>query len=247
MRKTLPIIAIISVIALSGCNAFRRISEVGEPPKMTEIENPVEQEDYKPVSMPMPPAQVANISRNSLWRTGSKGFFKDQRASRVGDILTVQVTIADKALLSNKSDQSRSDSDNTDVSAFGGLEGNLSDVLPEAVDPTNLIDTSTSRSISGDGSIDRNETIELTVAAVITQILPNGNLVFAGRQEIRVNYELRELLVTGMVRREDISSENSVESDKIAELRLSYGGKGTISDVQQPRYGRQLLDVIMPF
>ncbi|MCP4394158.1 MAG: flagellar basal body L-ring protein FlgH [Alphaproteobacteria bacterium] len=243
----LKMTVIVSVITLSGCNALRRISEIGEPPKLSKIENPVEKHDYKPVSMPMPTAHPVNVSSNSLWRHGARGFFKDQRASRVGDILTVKVTIADKALLKNKSEQTREDKDEADITAFLGLQENLKDILPEAVDPTNLLDTETSREISGDGSIDRNETIDITVAAIITQILPNGNLVVAGRQEVRVNYELRQLLVTGIVRREDISSANTVESDKIAELRVSYGGKGTISDVQQPRYGRQLLDVVMPF
>lgn len=247
IKSILHIVLVLSVIALSGCNALRRVSEIGEPPKLSSIENPVEKEAYRPVSMPMPTPKPAVASANSLWRPGARGFFKDQRASRVGDILTVRVTIADKALLKNKSEQTREDKDESDLTAFGGLQASIDAVLPEAVDPTRLLDTETSREISGDGSINRNETIDITVAAIITQILPNGNLVIEGRQEVRVNYELRQLLVTGIVRREDITSANTVPSDKIAELRVSYGGRGTISDVQQPRYGRQLIDVILPF
>lgn len=250
--QSLPLVKCMIVgtllVSLSGCNALSRLSEVGRPPEMTKIENPVEKQGYRPISMPMPDPVTAAPQANSLWRPGSRGFFKDQRAARVGDILTVKITIDDEALMENSTEQKRgSDSDSVGVSALGGLEGNLRDILPEAVDPANLIDITSSRNIAGEGSIDRKEEINLTMAAVVVQILPNGNLVIQGQQETRVNFEMRQLLVTGIIRREDISSQNTIASDKIAELRIAYGGKGTISDVQQPRYGRQVLDILMPF
>ena len=170
------------------------------------------------------------------------------RASKVGDIITVKVSAKDNALMENETEQNRDD--NKDTMGIGGMfgyEDYLDRVLPDAVKPSALVDITSNREISGDGKIDRKEKIEMTMAAIVTQVLPNNNLVIEGTQEIRVNYELRQLTVRGIIRRADISSDNTIESSKIAELRVSYGGKGVISDVQQPRYGRQILDIIAPF
>lgn len=235
-------------LSASGCSYFGRLADVGKAPELSKIENPTKQKDYQPVDMPMPDPQPVYVNSNSLWRPGSKGFFKDQRASQVGDILTVQVVISDKALLENKSEQKRGDDkDSVSIGALAGLEKYAGKILPNGVDVSNLFSISSSRDISGDGTIDRNEKIDVTMAAVVTQVLPNGNLVISGKQEVRVNYEMRQLHMTGIIRREDISVLNTIKSEKIAELRVAYGGKGTISDVQQPRIGRQVLDIISPF
>ena len=235
-------------VCVSGCAYFGRLADVGKEPEFTQIENPVKKKDYKPVDMPMPEPQTPYVNANSLWRPGSKGFFKDQRASQVGDILTVRVVVADKALLENKSEQKRdNDSDSVSIGALAGLEKYAGKILPDGVDVSNLFNITSNREITGDGSIDRNEKIDVTMAAIVTQVLPNGNLVISGKQEVRVNYEMRQLHMTGIIRREDISTLNTIKSDKIAELRVAYGGKGTISDVQQPRYGRQILDILSPF
>ena len=244
--KICTLFAIINMVA--GCNFLSRLAEVGEEPELSTIENPVEKKDYKPVSMPMPKPIVATPNSNSLWRSGSRGFFKDQRASQIGDIITVKVKIKDEASLDNKSEQKRgNNSDSVKINSLAGLETKFDQILPDSVNPANLIDLSSSRTMVGDGTIDREEDIEVTMAAVITQVLPNGNLVIKGTQEVRVNYELRELVISGIIRRSDIKSDNTIESSKIAELRVAYGGRGTISDVQQPRYGSQVLDVFMPF
>ncbi len=235
-------------LSITACGRLNRLSEIGEGPQLSKIENPVEQQNYKPITMPMPTPVSQNQNANSLWRTGARGFFKDQRASKIGDIVTIQVAINDKAELDNKSEQKRdNDSDTVSINALAGIESNFNKVLPEAVNPSNLIDLNTSREIIGEGKIDREEEIELTMAAIVTQILPNGNLVIQGSQEIRVNFELRQLTVSGIIRRADIKSDNTIDSSKIAELRMAYGGKGTMSDVQKPRYGREVLDIIMPF
>lgn len=242
--------ALITVIVLnaSGCAYFGRLADVGKTPEFSKIQNPTKEKGYTPVDMPMPDPQTPYVNANSLWRPGSKGFFKDQRASQVGDILTVQVVISDKALLENKSEQKRgNDKDSVSIGALAGLEKYAGKILPSGVDVSNLFNITSNRDITGDGSIDRNEKIDVTMAAVVTQILPNGNLVISGKQEVRVNYEMRQLHMTGIIRREDISTLNTIKSEKIAELRVAYGGKGTISDVQQPRYGRQVLDIISPF
>ncbi len=234
--------------SLSGCGMWSRLQGVGEEPPLAPIENPVEAKGYQPVSMPMPEVQEASAGANSLWAPGSRGFFKDQRASKVGDILTVKVSAKDNAIMENETEQNRDDNkDSMGVGALAGLESHFGDYLPDAVTPSALLDINSNREISGDGKIDRKEKIDMTMAAIVTQVLPNGNLVIEGTQEIRVNYELRQLSVRGVIRRMDIRSDNTIESSKIAELRVSYGGKGVISDVQQPRYGRQILDIIAPF
>ena len=234
--------------SLSGCGMWSRLQQVGQEPPLTPIVNPVEAKDYEPVSMPMPKTVEAKNNPNSLWKTGSSGFFKDQRASKVGDIITVKVSAKDNALMENEMEQNRDDNkDSMGIGALAGYESYLKDYLPDAVEPSAMLDINSNREISADGKVDRQEKIDMTMAAVVTQVLPNGNLVIEGTQEIRVSYEVRRLLVRGIIRRADISSDNTIESSKIAELRVSYGGQGVVSDVQQPRYGRQVLDIIAPF
>jgi flagellar L-ring protein precursor FlgH len=233
---------------LSGCgDVVARLADVGKEPAMTQIQNPVHSPNYHPVSLPMPQAAVPTPNPNSLWRPGARGFFKDQRASRVGDILTVNISIADSAVLDNTTSRARDNSENSAANALLGFEQHLSSILPKAVDNTNLVDLTSTSSSKGTGSVDRKETINLKVAAVITQRLPNGNLVLAGRQEVRVNFEVRQLQIMGVIRPEDIKADNTISYEKIAEARISYGGKGQITDVQQPRYGQQIYDILWPF
>ena len=234
--------------SLGACgNTISRLSEVGDGPKMTEIVNPMARPDYKPVSLPMPAPKVAEDNPNSLWRAGAKAFFKDFRAKDIGDVVTVKLILDDSANFENTTERSRDDSEDTSVSSLLGLEAEFAKVLPEAIDPTSLLSFENEHETEGDGSIDRSETISLTFAAVVTQILPNGSLVIVGRQEIRVNAELRELMVTGVIRPSDIDSDNSITHDKIAEMRVAYGGRGTLSQLQQPRWGTQIWDIIFPF
>jgi len=243
-------LAALSLMAASvaGCNVLTRMSEVGgEGPKLSTIVNPMARPDYKPVSLPMPAPQVAEDNPNSLWRAGAKAFFKDHRAKDIGDVVTVKLALADSAKLENKTERDRDDSEATRVTTLLGLEAEFAKKLPQAVNPASLIDFANRHSTSGDGEIDRKETISLTFAAVVTQILPNGSLVIVGRQEIRVNAELRELLVTGVVRPSDIESDNTITHEKIAEMRVAYGGRGTLSQIQQPRWGTQIWDIIFPF
>ncbi len=250
MNKNLSrgIMALMMATSLSGCGMWSRLQQVGQEPPLTPIENPVEAKGYEPISMPMPKVNEAKGGVNSLWSPGAKGFFKDQRASKVGDIITVKVSAKDNALMENEMEQNRDDnSDSMGIGALFGYESYLDKAFPGAVDNTNLINIDSNREISGDGKIDRQENIEMTMAAVVTQVLPNGNLVIEGTQEIRVSYEVRQLTVKGIIRRADITSDNTIESSKIAELRVSYGGQGVITDVQQPRYGRQILDIVAPF
>jgi flagellar L-ring protein precursor FlgH len=128
-----------------------------------------------------------------------------------------------------------------------GLETQMTKVLPDGTKAEALVNLDSNSSSTGSGSIRRSEQLVTNVAAVVTQVLPNGNLVVEGKQEIRVNFEVRELIVAGVVRPEDIEADNTIDSSKIAQARIAYGGRGQISDVQQPRYGQQVMDILLPF
>jgi flagellar L-ring protein precursor FlgH len=237
-----------AAISLSACNMIERLSEVGGPPKTSRIEDPTHEPGYTPVSMPMPAALAPSAGPNSLWRPGARDFLKDQRASEVGDIITVQVSQADTATLNNntKSVSANSDAANSDF-VFLGLENSLHKVLPSSVSPSNLFNFGSTSTVNGTGSLTRNETVTINIAAMVTQKLPNGNLVISGSQELRVNSELRQISVKGIIRPQDIASGNTINSDQIAEARIVYGGRGTLSDAQSARWGQQLWDTISPF
>lgn len=236
-----------TILALTGCNAFDRISNIGDTPKLSSIEDPTHQPGYIPVRMPMPPPSLAENQPNSLWQTGGRAFFRDQRASRVGDILTIVVTINDQAQMTNQTTRSRNDTNAANMTNFFGLESQLHNILPSSVSPASLVNTVSTTNNNGQGTIARQEQVDLRVAATIIQILPNGNLVIQGKQQVDVNYDQRQLTVSGIVRPQDISSSNTVSYDQIAEARIGYGGKGITDDVQQPRYADQLYDILMPF
>jgi flagellar L-ring protein precursor FlgH len=236
----------LALIAVSGggCAAVDRLRLVGEQPPLSTIENPTAQPGYKPVQMPMPAAQPASYNPNSLWRNGSRAFFKDQRAHQVGDILTIKVKITDKAEFENATKRKRTNKEDSGVDNFFGKQ--KLPVMNSAL-PTRIFTADSTGSSEGEGSVNRSEQLQTNVAGVITQVLPNGNMVVEGKQEVRVNFEIRELIVAGIVRPEDIESDNTIDSTKIAQARIAYGGRGQITDVQQPRYGQQVLDVLLPF
>ncbi len=239
--------AAVMVTALSGCNLFSRLSEVGSEPALTSIRNPATLHGNQPIQMPMPAPVEAVHHPNSLWRPGSRAFFKDQRANQVGDILTVNIEIDDSASLNNSTTRSREAGEGAALSAFLGYESLLSDIFPDAVNPDNLVNLDSDSNSSGTGAVQRQEDIKFELAAIVTQVLPNGNLVIGGRQEVRVNYEVRQIQVAGIVRPEDIRSDNTIPYDKVAEARIAYGGRGQLSDLQQPRYGQQIYDILWPF
>lgn len=249
LHKTASHLALAGIICLglSACSAGGRLQNIGQAPALSTIDNPVQQKNYQPVALPMPAPNVQSPADNSLWRAGSRSFFKDQRASTIGDILTVEIDINDNASINNESSRTRDNSESAGMPNLLGVEGNLGNFLPDGVSASSLVDLSSASNHTGSGAITRDETIELKIAALVTQILPNGNMVIQGRQEVRVNFEVRDLLITGVIRPEDIRNDNTISYEKIAEARVSYGGRGQITDVQQPRYGQQLYDIIFPF
>jgi flagellar L-ring protein FlgH len=225
--------------SLSACSAVDRIKNIGEAPKLDAVGNPAGTKIVNEIPKPEPISHVDN----SLWQPGSQSFFHDPRAMHIGDVITVNVTVADTAKLDNTTSRSRTNSEDANLTNFFGLEN----ALPNSMDPASLIKMGSDNSNVGAGSIQRDETINMTLAALVAQVLPNGNLVIDGHQQVRVNNELRDMRLSGIVRREDITQNNTVNLSQIAEARVTYGGQGTMSDVQQPRYGSQLLDIIMPW
>jgi len=247
-RSAWRVAALAATTFLSSCNMLERLSEVGGPPNISRIEDPTQTPNYKPVSLPMPSPIAPTPGANSLWRVGARDFLKDQRANDVGDIITVQVSMADTATLNNNTKAISANSDAANAGfTFFGLENSLHRVLPSTVNPNNLFNFGSNSTVNGTGSLTRNETVTVNVAAVVTQKMPNGNLVITGTQELEVNSELRQISVKGIIRPQDIASNNTILSSQIAEARIVYGGRGTLSDAQSARWGQQLWDDISPF
>jgi flagellar L-ring protein precursor FlgH len=238
------VLAALASALLNGCAALDRIKTIGEQPPLSTVDNPTTRPGYKPVQMPMPASQPAAYNPNSLWRNGSRAFFKDQRAHQIGDILTVKVNITDNANIENETKKNRTMTEDSGITNFFGKP--KVPIMNTPV-PTRIFTADSTTNSDGKGSVDRTENIRTNVAGVVTQVLPNGNLVIEGKQEVRVNFEIRELIVAGIVRPEDIESDNTIDSTKIAQARIAYGGRGQISDIQQNRYGEQLFDVFLPF
>ena len=262
MRKVIGIVALAAL--LPGCASMDALGRMGRAPAMTAAE-PVVMPATQPslgmpslnyaegqggvvigpggvVTTPMVPPP-AGTSSASLFRPGAGSFLGDQRASQDGDILTIRIQIQDKAEVGNTTTRQRAGSESASVASLLGLQK----LLPSSIDPSNLASTDSSSKSSGGGNISRSETINMTMSAIVTGVFPNGNLAIRGRQEVRVNYELRELVVTGIVRPQDISRDNSILHSQIAEARISYGGRGQLSEAQQARWGQQIYDALFPF
>ena len=251
----LPLALPLVIVVISGLAGCANYSENRDPQLSGMVLDDQTMPEIASIRVPQaPPEQTQAPYRAeaaSLWRADAQGFFDDNRASSVGDILTVVIEIDDEAQLQNESERSRSSGNEVGDSTFLGYESQLGNYLPgldaEDLPSGSLIDLSAKSASRGAGSIARNERIRLRVAAMVLQELPGGNLVVAGRQEVRVNNELRELRIAGIIRRVDVDMTNSIPYDRIAEARISYGGKGQLSRVQQPRYGEDALDVILPY
>ncbi len=250
MKKNIRLITALSgVLMLSACaSTLDKLENVGNPPEMTRVEDPTIKPEYRPMSWPTP-APVGEHPKyaNSLWQPGARAFFRDQRAARVGDLLKVRIMIDDKAELDNNTERKRDSQENVGAPDVYGLETLFGSITPGSPDKNSLFDITGTTNNKGEGKLKRKEKIETTVAATVTQVLPNGNFVIEGSQEIRVNYDLREVSVAGVIRPEDIDSDNTIDSTQIAQARINYGGRGQMMDVQQPRWGHQMIDVLSPF
>jgi len=244
-------LAILAALAFAPLAACTTVKEAVHGPNLTPVGYPAalvpQNQEVLPLA-PMRNPEAQPASANTLWRAGANSFFIDQRAARVGDILTVLILIDDSAKTQNTTNASRTSGNKAGVPHLLGLESTvLGRLLPGQFDPANAVETSATTSSTGTGAVTRSEKISLTIAAVVTAVLPNGNMVIQGTQEVKTNNEVRQLTLAGIVRPEDISSSNTIRHTQIAEARIAYGGRGDISTVQKTPAGTALLQRVQPF
>lgn len=237
-------IAIASLIVLSGCG---KLGQVGRAPEFSPLAGTDQFSAMYSANLPEDVAASTPSDASSLWSGETDALFGDRRAARRGDILTVVIEIDDSAEISNSSGRSRNGEQTSGLGQFFGIPQRIDEELPEGASMAEAYETSSSSTFKGSGKVAREEKLTLRVAATVVEELPNGVLRIEGQQEVRVNFEMRELIVTGYVRPIDVSRNNEITYDKIAGARISYGGQGQISDVQQPTWGQQAADIILPF
>lgn len=240
MKKKIVVLGMMCV-GLAGCDPRHLFM----PPKLSPIEDPTAAKDYRPVSIPTPQGtRDTRTTTASLWPTGARGFFKDQRASQVGDLITVLIAVNDNATLSTTTTHSRASAESAQIPQVAGV--NVEGLFKNS-NPADFLNMSSKPSYTGKGDINRSEKVNLRIAALVTQVLSNGNLIVRGTQEIMINNEVRMLEVSGIIRKEDISSDNTVNYDRIAEARIAYTGRGDVAKTQRARLGFHLLDSLSPF
>lgn len=242
IKKTLIFCSLTAILPSCG-----KLDHIGQPPSLSPQDQSVERQAMIYSGLPTRTADMANYRKASLWSGDQSSLFGDRRAFTKGDILTVMIEIDDQAEISNTTSRSRSSQENLGMPQLFGFPQRRNKGLPDGTSLDTAVDLDSSSTSQGNGSVRRNEKLTLRIAATVVDVLPNGVLRIEGTQEVRVNFELRELFVSGFVRRADITRQNEITYDKMASARISYGGRGQISDVQQPRIGQQVLDAVLPF
>lgn len=233
-----------SLLILAAC---ARLDEVGRAPEFSALEGTYQHHAMYSDALPEDVVPETPTDASSLWTAGRSSLFGDRRATQRGDILTVVIEIDDSAEIKNSSGRSRTGAESMGMPSLFGIPERLDAELPEGASMADAVKTNGASTYKGSGNVARNEKLTLRVAATVVEELANGVLRIEGQQEVRVNFELRELIISGYVRPIDVSRQNEITYDKIAGARISYGGRGQITDVQQPRYGQQVADVLLPF
>ncbi|MBL9051734.1 MAG: flagellar basal body L-ring protein FlgH [Tabrizicola sp.] len=244
MTRMMKQSALLLALALTGCG---KLDQVGRAPEFSPIEGGDQHYALYSAALPENADPNAPSDASSLWTGGTESLFGDRRAARRGDILTVVIEIDDSATISNSTGRSRSGQQNSGLSDFLGIPQRIDESLPDGASMAEAYGAKSSSTFKGSGNVARKEQLTLRVAVTVVEELPNGVLRIEGQQEVRVNFEMRELIVTGFVRPIDISRQNEITYDKIAGARIAYGGRGQITDVQQPTYGQQVADIVLPF
>ena len=231
-------------LLVSGCG---KLGQVGRAPEFSPLEGSSQHYAMYSANLPEDEAAAAPSDASSLWTAGNESLFGDRRAAHRGDILTVVIEIDDSAAISNSTGRNRSGQQQSGLPEFLGIPQRIDEQLPDGASMGEAFETRSSSTFRGSGNVARKEELTLRIAATVVETLPNGVLRIEGQQEVRVNFELRELIVTGFVRPIDISRQNEITYDKIAGARIAYGGRGQITDMQQPTFGQQAADILLPF
>lgn len=252
MQKTKASVLLVtsSLLLLSGCSSMLdKLEGIGKAPPLSKVKDPTTEADYQPMTWPLPESPAPRqTTANSLWQQGSRAFFRDGRAARVGDILRVKINITDQAEFDNNTTSARTTSEKIAAPTFFGAEKKLGSITPVVTpNPADLASLTGSNNHQGNVTVKRKETVQTQVAAMVSQVLPNGNFVIQGKQEFLMNYDIREVSIRGVVRPQDIGSDNTVDSTQVAEARITYGGRGQSMDVQQKRWGAQAIEAVSPF
>jgi flagellar L-ring protein precursor FlgH len=248
-RKTLSLLSLLAATCLvSGCaSTLQKLEGIGKPPPLAKVEDPTADKNYKPLTWPLPESPVPKQQANSLWQPGARAFFRDGRAARVGDVLRVKINITDQAEFDNNTTSTRTTAEAVAAPSLFGLQNRLTGIGLSPQNQTGGLNVTGNATHNGNVTAKRKETVQTQVAAMVTQVLPNGNFVISGKQEFLMNYDIREVSIKGVVRPQDIGTDNTVDSTQVAEARITYGGRGQNMDAQQSRWGSQAIDAISPF
>lgn len=245
-HKVTKISLLLSISLLSACATTKASDKAAFTPPIPNIEYAQNKFRANMASVPAEDMRL-NARETSLWSNSPKSLFGDRRASQAGDILTVLVEIDDEAEMSNSVSEDRQTSENLGLNAFFGLPEKINGILPAGASTSPAIDLTRTRNLSGDGTIQRGEKITLRLAVQVIDVLPNGYLELSGKQQIMVNNEVRHLQVSGLIRTQDISRQNVITYDKIADAKIYYGGQGQVTDAVKPKVGNKIMQKIIPF
>ena len=245
--RRIPILMLI-LMSVSGCNTFiERASRMGNSPGFSEIDLYNNIDRYNEISCPVIQAvSNTNHSNGSLWVDNNTPFMNTKKQYKIGDIIKVKIKFSDKAEFENKTKRQRKSDENLNAKKVFGLQ-NMFKTKNTTADSSKILDIEGKSKMQSDGFIDRKEEVNTDLPVIIVKNCDNGLLFISGKQEIEVNYEMREIAIQGIIKAEDISSEKTIDSSRVAEARIKYGGKGQVTDIQKPRWGLQIIDLISPF
>lgn len=186
-------------------------------------------------------------SEGSLWPGEQHSLYADHKARTTGDILTI--TIAEKASASKmaSTDSDRSSSISASLPNLLGLENSNLLAQNPNLDLSALVKADFANSFEGSGKTVRKEDLVASLTTQVIQVYPNGNLKIRGGKEVRVNNETQVIYLTGIVRPVDIMANNTIDSKHVLNARISYTGKGAISDKQHPGWLTRVIDNVWPF
>ena len=230
-RKTGRVTSVVLLLLVSmvgGCGVATRAAQ--RPPTPITVVRPTPLESLAP-------------RKGSIWQTTDRNtLFLDNKARNIGDIVTVYVVERSEAAKKANTKLDR----NSDSSAVLTGAFNLTTLLG-ANTPLDQGAVGSAHKFQGKADTDRESELTATISCIVTEVFSNGNLRIEGRQDITVNNENQYILVSGIIRPEDISPQNSVQSFQMADARIEYSGEGDINDQQSPSWLNRFFSTVNLF